>query len=382
MSPDGASGTVEIFNTIPLPEAFTGATSGVTTQAVTLEGRVNPAGKTLTTCKFEYGLSSSYGSSVPCVSIPGPGSAATAVSASLAGLQPKTLYHYRLVIGTESETIEGRDRSFRTERLPPTVDDKSAFASGVSQLEATLNGTIDPLGVPVAYHFAYGLSSAYGSVIPSSDAYLPVNEEDDQVAPQTVTGLKPGTTYHFALVVTSSVGVRVGPDETFTTPPVPAPVVSSGGASEVSLGAAMLTGSVDPRGWETSYHFEYGPSGAYGASWPTVDVALGAFTGAQPIASYVQRLLPGTLYHFRLVASNAGGVSYGADQTFVTPEYPASIVQEVPQLKGPFGVTPGSLKSGSKKPAGKGGSKGKGKKRKKTRRKRAGGRRVKGRRGG
>jgi hypothetical protein len=231
----------------------------------------------------------------------------------------------------------------------PTVNDKPAFASNVSQFGATLNATIDPEGVPTSYHFVYGPTPAYGSLAPAPDEYVPVNEADDTVS-QVLFELAPGTTYHFAVVANSPEGTVVGPDETFTTPPVPVPAVLTGGASEVGVGAARLSGSIDPQGFETSYFFEYGPSTAYGSRWPDIAVALGGLSGAQPVVSYVQNLLPGTLYHYRLVASNPGGTSYGADGTFQTQEYPASVVQETPALKTPIGVNP-ETKPSSKTPA-------------------------------
>ncbi len=59
----------------------------------------------------------------------------------------------------------------------PTVNDRPAFASNVSQFAATLNGTIDPEGIPTSYHFVYGTSTAYGSLAPFPDDYVPINQE-------------------------------------------------------------------------------------------------------------------------------------------------------------------------------------------------------------
>jgi hypothetical protein len=141
------------------------------------------------------------------------------------------------------------------------------------------------------------------------------------------------------LVASSPAGNVTGPDETFTTPPVPTPVVATGGAGEVGLGAATLSGSVNPQGFETGYFFEYGPSVGYGQRWPSIDVALGSQSGTQSVVTFLQNLQPGTLYHYRLVATNPGGTGYGTDQTFQTPEYPASIIQEAPVLK-TLGINP------------------------------------------
>src|SRR6185312_7867184 len=108
----------------------------------------------------------------------------------------------------------------------------------------------------------------------------------------------------------------LGPDETFTTPPIPAPAVETGGASSVGVGAAMLSGAIDPHGWDTTYLFQYGTSTAYGQSWPAVQFDMGAVKGPQLVMVSVSNLLPGTTYHYRLVASNSGGTSHGQDMAF------------------------------------------------------------------
>ncbi len=57
------------------PEAVTSAASEVTSAKAQLNGTVNPHGKEVTECKFEYGTTASYGSSVSCGSLPGKGEA-------------------------------------------------------------------------------------------------------------------------------------------------------------------------------------------------------------------------------------------------------------------------------------------------------------------
>jgi hypothetical protein len=232
----------------------------------------------------------------------------------------------------------GAGEALATPPVAPTVDDQPAFASSVSQFAATLNGTINPGGLPTDYHFLYGPTSAYGSVAPVPDLYTPINSEDDRVA-QHLSGLQPGTTYHFALLASNAAQTGVtGPDETFTTLAVPPPLASAGTASGVTQGAATLAGTVDTRGWDTTYRFDYGTTAEYGQRWPTIDTDMGALTGSQPVSVYVENLQPSTTYHFRLVATDAGGSQAGPDQTFTTTGYPPSIIQE-PQLGGPVEPT-------------------------------------------
>src|SRR5215208_2291211 len=95
-----------------------------------------------------------------------------------------------------------------------------------------------------------------------------------------------------------------------------APTASTGLASAVSDHAATLGGSVNANGAPTSYHFQYGPTSAYGATTPAT--AAGSGTGAVPAGASLDGLSPATAYHYRLVATNAGGVTHGADHTFDT----------------------------------------------------------------
>jgi hypothetical protein len=322
-------------------------TAKATQEGLTLKGTVNPEGALVTSCEFEYGPTAAYGSTVPCEPAPGSGNAPVAVGAKVTGLLSATTYHYRIVASTAAGPRYGSDKEFTFVKVP-AVNDRPAFASNVTQFGATLNGTIDPNGAASSYYFVWGATSAYGSIAPISVLYTPVDFADHPAVPQTLSGLQPGTTYHFALVATNAAGTNVGPDETFTTPAIPAPGVATGAVSELTLGAAKLTGTINPEGWSTTYWFEYGTTAAYGLQWPSVGVVAGAFSSPQSVVITVENLQPGVTYHYRLVAVNGGAPSYGADSTFTTPSYPLSVVQATPMLSTPLGVNPEATKSATK----------------------------------
>ena len=90
-------------------------------------------------------------------------------------------------------------------------------ASGVTPSGATLNGSVDPAGQATTYQFSYGTTTNYGSVAPSPAGYAggpgtrPVTES------ASLTGLRPGTTYHYRIEATNATGTTYGPDQTFTT---------------------------------------------------------------------------------------------------------------------------------------------------------------------
>jgi len=99
--------------------------------------------------------------------------------------------------------------------------------------------------------------------------------------------------------------------------------VSTGAATQVSYGSATLEGSVNPRGSDTSYYFQYGPTRAYGGQTTIADAGAGTHTVdvSLPIAG----LQPLTDYHYRLVAVNGAGAVSGADRTLLTTKVPLTL---------------------------------------------------------
>jgi uncharacterized delta-60 repeat protein len=98
----------------------------------------------------------------------------------------------------------------------PSVSTGSATA--VKTGSATLNGAVNPNGLPTTYYFEYGKTTAYGSDI--SGAALSTASSSEPVS-VPLTGLAPSTTYHYALVAANADGTTVGADQTFKTSAAP-----------------------------------------------------------------------------------------------------------------------------------------------------------------
>ncbi|MEA2374085.1 MAG: hypothetical protein QOD53_548, partial [Thermoleophilaceae bacterium] len=105
--------------------------------------------------------------------------------------------------------------------------------------------------------------------------------------------------------------VDMGADE-FTQPSV-----VTGAAKTLRVNRATLNGTVTPNTHATSYHFEYGDTTDYGKS--TAPKSLGAGTTLIPVAVPIKGLVPSHSYHFRLVATNSAGTTFGLDGSFKTP---------------------------------------------------------------
>jgi hypothetical protein len=105
---------------------------------------------------------------------------------------------------------------------------------------------------------------------------------------------------------------------TFTATPAlaAAPTVTAESFSHAGSASVTFHAEVNPEGLASTYRFEYGTSESYGSSTPLENA--GAGTEAVSALAQVTGLEPETTYHFRLVASNEGGETLGADATFRT----------------------------------------------------------------
>jgi hypothetical protein len=99
-----------------------------------------------------------------------------------------------------------------------------------------------------------------------------------------------------------------------------APVVVTGPVTGLTQNSVTLTGTVDPEGEATTYHFEYGTTDAYGLQTP--QQSAGGGSDPVPVQAAVTGLTGNTTYHYRLVATDASGDTNGADRTFTTSPNP------------------------------------------------------------
>ena len=238
----------------------------------------------------------------------------------IGGLNVNTTYYYRLVATNEFGTTDGETRSFTTLPSDPVVTGESA--TQIFPREALLGAVVVPESANTTYHFAYGPTAGYGSSAPVGDSELGEGSEGLQ-ALASVSGLQPGTTYHYAVVATNAGGSTYGPDETFTTSAAALPVVVTGAAGEVSQNRASIYGTVGPQGVPASYEWDLGTDTTYGTR---ISGEAGSGTEPQAVTLSLQGLAAGTTYHYRLVARNTYGTVYGADETFTTPGFPSALL--------------------------------------------------------
>jgi hypothetical protein len=99
-----------------------------------------------------------------------------------------------------------------------------------------------------------------------------------------------------------------------------APSVKTGNVSSIGQNSAVLRGDVNPNGASTTYYFQYGLTTSYGYNSGPRSAGHGVRTVAA--ARTVTKLASGTVYHYRIVATNEFGTSYGAGRAFKTAGHP------------------------------------------------------------
>jgi len=194
-------------------------------------------------------------------------------------------------------------------------------ASEETPTSATLSGSIEPTGgLGATCEFRYGTTTSYGSTAPC----VPAGPFSSLTAVSAeVSGLTPGTEYHYRLEGTTANGTTPGEEKTFTTTVPAPPTVSIKPVTVFADHSATFSGGVNPNEAETAYQFEYSTDGV---TWTSLgQESAGEGTSEVPVTQTVSNLAGSTTYHVRLVAESVGGSVTSGEETFTTPAAPPQI---------------------------------------------------------
>ena len=192
--------------------------------------------------------------------------------------------------------------------------------TAITPTTATVSGSVNPNGTATTWHVEYGTTTGYGT---NTTAVSAGSGTTSTAVSAPLASLKPGTTYHYRFVATSTAGTGNGADGILTTSSVPAAV--TGNAGSVTPTSATLNGTVDPSGRPTTWYFDYGTGTGYGKQTAVKDAGSGS--GAAAVSAAVTGLTAGRTYHFRIVAKSDAGTSRGADHTFVSTAAPTVVTK-------------------------------------------------------
>lgn len=336
-----SSGLPVTFKTLPVPPSIDAqSASGITPFEAHLEGLVNANNQT-TTCKFEYGETTGYGKEAKCEPESLEGFGDQGVGATVTGLGPKATYHYRIVAeNAANEKTEHPDAEFTTlTEEPPIIASESV--SGLTANAAKLEAQVNPDYLEATYSFEYAANQALTGATTVAGASPLAAGFGDQPASVEISGLQTRTTYYYRVVATNKAGTTHGPTEPtehFQT--LATPAVTTAAAQNLSRTSAALSGTVNPAGAATTYHFAYVAAAEYEplAADPYANgrtTSESATVGSDYTVHAVgpielRELQPGVSYHYAVVATNSEGATVGPDVTFTTapPTPPIAVTGE------------------------------------------------------
>ncbi|HEX6602293.1 MAG TPA: fibronectin type III domain-containing protein [Solirubrobacterales bacterium] len=186
-----------------------------------------------------------------------------------------------------------------------------SFATAIEEYEGTPVPNTFITGktiTPTTAEFTFGVNDETSSL----DCQLDSGAWTPCTSPQKYTEVGPGS-HTFRVRATNAEATESGPA---THSWSSLPTATTGGVSNLKATAVTLNGSVNPQGSSTTYQFEYGTTTSYGNVVPVTPKSAGSGSGAVNASVELSGLSAGTLYHYRVVATNAGGTTKGADMTF------------------------------------------------------------------
>jgi hypothetical protein len=119
------------------------------------------------------------------------------------------------VATNSSGTTNGNDTTLTTPSLttpPPTVS--TLAATGITSTAMQLNGTVNPNGFATTSFFEYGTTPGYGATTPVQS--LGAGQAPVSVS-AALSGLSPGSQYHYRIVAQNNGGSALGADTSFAT---------------------------------------------------------------------------------------------------------------------------------------------------------------------
>jgi hypothetical protein len=314
-TPEDMEGSAIIWIGVPAPPVISDVrvcTIGDTT-ALVCWNTDRPATSTV-----DYGPTSSYG-----MTATGTGSVTTTHAVRLNGLEPETLYHYRVTSVHAFDNIShSRDESLVTD--PPHLRISDLRIEELKAHCLTLSWTTSK---PSDSRAIYGLDEVYGNAT-ALDPELVLEHS------VLIEGLQPGTTYHMRALSTDADGQSAMSRDASATM-----LISDLEITEVTVvDTTSMTATIR---WETAVDavssIEYGVTDAYGS---THVVDEGYCTEHYAV---IEGLEQETLYHFEVRCEDAtGDIVSSGDHTFRT-KHPSQDVLDLYKVLPKYIGTDGAI---------------------------------------
>jgi len=191
----------------------------------------------------------------------------------------------------------------------------------VTYSEATLTGTVNPSSQETSYYFEYDKEGG--------EEYAPIATETQSAGSgsvpvsvsTTITGLPDNRWVSFRLIAFNESSADTSEMNYFYIQPAPVPVVTLL-TPDASFGTvAIINGTINPKGFETTYSVDYTTDEYWSTFESLADVFAGS--GSNPVAfsATLSGLQPVTRYYFRVKAVNEYGPSVTLFDSLITAPF-------------------------------------------------------------
>jgi hypothetical protein len=311
------------------PSVTSGAASAITQTTATVAGSITATGcSAVTAYGIEYsttaGFANGTGTAVASTNL-----AAGNFSSDLAALATGTTYYYHAYATNAGGTSYGAEQSFTTATPNPTINATALTAFG----NVCINTTAGPNSFTIS-----GSNLTTADVTVAALAGYTYSTTAGGTYTTSLTLIQPGGTYSQEIfvkfdptavqsydgnIVVNGGGIAAAVNVAAAGAGVnTAPSVTSGAASAITQTTATVAGNITATGCTavTTYGIEYSttnnfPNGT-GTPVASTNLAAGSFSSA------LSGLTANTVYYYKAYATNAGGTTYGAQQTFTTAAPP------------------------------------------------------------
>jgi phosphodiesterase/alkaline phosphatase D-like protein len=321
----------------------------VSSDRVLLNPPIIRAGSSNATVVYEYGTSTSYGTTTTpaIISL----NQMSAESITLSGLTPSTTYYVRCVATNAQGSVTSNAITFTTNGTPVLT---TQAPSEVADISAVFNGSVNPNGNTINARYVWGLSpdllSPLSIMGPDIARFQNITGASPVSLPTPIVqNLRPQTTYYYRILASDDLNQWTGPLLSFTTSSAVTPPSLDGTLTieEITMNTATVIFKNPLQG----------PAIFAGAAQPTVSIEYGLTTNyGTPVTQWIfiptmspggelnvsmariTNLQSGTVYHVRLKVSSALGTVYSNNATFTTAR-DHLVTTNAPTQIGEFGAT-------------------------------------------
>jgi len=214
-------------------------------------------------------------------------------------------------VSSVSYSAATSSQSFTVAGVAPVVTTDAA--TQITTTTATLTASINPARNETITVFRWSTRADMSGSLASTPSTIAA-DAGTVTRTANITGLSPGTTYHFRVDSTSTAGTTTSATRSFTTIGF-APTVTTGSTSSVSSSRATLNASVTPGGTSTEVWFIWGQKADLSDGSKVSYRAISDLT-AVDVSVTVTGLTESTRYYYRVEATNDLGSAKGDIKSF------------------------------------------------------------------